>query len=447
MSSPRMRKITPAQIILIGFFLLILTGAILLTLPISSRSGEFTPFSDALFTATSATCVTGLVVYDTYQHWTFFGQFVIMMLIQIGGMGVVTMAIAIFVITGKKIGFKQRFVMQESISAPQMGGIVRMTGFIIRGTLTIEGIGALIMACRFVPQFGLEGIWYSIFHAVSAFCNAGFDLLGREAPFTSITNYTGDPLINLPIILLITIGGLGFFVWKDIQTNGLKFRQYRLHTKLVLVTSLCLVVIPTLFFFFVEFSRPEWASMTLGERFWASLFQTVTPRTAGFNSVDLTKLQGTSVLILTLLMLIGGSPGSTAGGFKTTSLSVAFLCVFSVFRKKSGVSGFHRRISSDTLRDAVTILTLFATLFFAASIAICCIDSVTMEESLFECASAIGTVGLTLGITPDLSLPSHLILIGLMYFGRVGGLTILFAMSSGTNPAPSQMPQEKISVG
>lgn len=447
MSPTKLRKISPAQIILSGFFLLILTGALLLTLPISSRNGEATPFWDALFTSTSATCVTGLVVYDTYQHWSMFGQFVIMMLIQIGGMGVVTMAIAVAVLTGKKIGLRQRFIMQESISAPQMGGIVRMTGFIIRGTLLFEGAGALVMALRFCPEFGLEGIWYAIFHAVSAFCNAGFDLMGRESPFVSVTGYTGDPLINLPIMLLITIGGIGFFVWSDIREHGLRIRQYRLQTKLVLCTSLLLVLLPALFFFLAEFSRPEWNSLSLSEKVWASLFQAVTPRTAGFNSVDLTVFRSVSILVMILLMLTGGSPGSTAGGFKTTSLAVVFLCLRSVFRKQSGVEGFHRRLPLDTVRDTITILALYAVLFLASSIAICCLDPVSLEESLFECASAIGTVGLTLGITPELSLPSHLILIGLMYFGRVGALTILYAVSSRTAPAPSQMPQEKISVG
>lgn len=447
MSLVKRNRISPAQIIMIGFLLLILTGALLLMLPISSKSGEITAFPDALFTATSATCVTGLIVFDTYQHWSLFGQAVILILIQIGGMGVVTMAVAIFITTGKKIGLRQRFVMQESISAPKMGGIIRLTGFIVKATLCFEGAGAIVMAIRFCPEMGLEGIWYAIFHSISAFCNAGFDLMGQNEAFSSLTGFSADPLINLPIMLLITIGGIGFFVWSDIRQNKLRFHNYRLQTKLVLATSLLLIALPALYLFFFEFSRPEWAGMGLGERIWASLFQAVTPRTAGFNTVDLTKLHSISILIMICMMLIGGSPGSTAGGFKTTSLAVVFLCLRSVFKKQEGIEGFHRRVPAETLRNAVTILTLYIILFLTGSILICLFDNVALTDSLFECASAIGTVGLTLGITTTLSLPSHLILILLMYFGRVGGLTMLYAVSNGHNPAPSQMPQEKISVG
>ena len=447
MSLVKRNRISPAQIIMIGFLLLILTGALLLMLPISSKSGEITAFPDALFTATSATCVTGLIVFDTYQHWTLFGQAVILILIQIGGMGVVTMAVAIFIITGKKIGLRQRFVMQESISAPKMGGIIRLTGFIVKATLCFEGAGAIVMAIRFCPKMGLEGIWYAIFHSISAFCNAGFDLMGQNEAFSSLTGFSADPLINLPIMLLITTGGIGFFAWSDIRENKLRFHNYRLQTKLVLATSLLLIALPALYLFFFEFSRPEWAGMGLGERIWASLFQAVTPRTAGFNTVDLTKLHSISILIMICMMLIGGSPGSTAGGFKTTSLAVVFLCLRSVFKKQEGIEGFHRRIPADTLRNAVTILTLYIVLFLTGSILICLFDNVALTDSLFECASAIGTVGLTLGITTTLSLPSHLILILLMYFGRVGGLTMLYAVSNSHNPSPSQMPLEKISVG
>ncbi|WP_434310829.1 TrkH family potassium uptake protein [Hominifimenecus sp. rT4P-3] len=447
MSFSKLSRIRPAQIIIFGFLILILTGSFLLMLPISSKSGEMTSFSDALFTATSATCVTGLVVFDTFQHWSLFGQAVILLLIQIGGMGVVTMAVAIFIISGKKIGLRQRFVMQESISAPQMGGIIRMTGFILRATLCFEGIGALILAIRFCPKMGLSGIWYAIFHSISAFCNAGFDLMGKESPFSSLTGYASDPLIQLPIILLIVIGGIGFYVWSDIRQNKWHIHRYHFQTKLVLFTSLLLILLPSLYLFFFEFSRPEWAGMGILDRIWASLFQAVTVRTAGFNTVNLAAFHSVSLLLLILLMLVGGSPGSTAGGFKTTSLAVVLLCLRSVFKKQANIEVFHRRIPSETLRNAVTLLTLYIILFLTGSALLCLIDGISLRDALFECASAIGTVGLSLGITSTLSLPSHLILIALMYFGRVGGLTMLYAVSSGHTPAPSQMPQEKISVG
>ena len=448
MSPWKSNRITPAQIIMLGFLFLILTGTLLLMLPFATRSGRPASFWDALFSAVSATCVTGLVVHDTYTYWSVFSQGVLLTLIQVGGMGVVTMAVAVSIFTGRKIGLKQRIVMQESISAPQMGGIVRTTSFILKATLLLEGAGAALLALRFCPQMGLlKGLWFSVFHAVSAFCNAGFDLMGVTAPFSSLTAYVGDPLVNLPIMSLIVIGGLGFLVWSDLRQNRLHFRAYRLQTKLVLTTTLILLVLPAAYFFFYEFTLPAWEGMTMGERFLASLFQSVTPRTAGFNTVDLTLLQGPSVLIMTLLMLIGGSPGSTAGGFKTTALAMLFLCIRAAFQRRDSVQGFQRRIPPEVLRHTVSLLTLYITFFLAGGILICCMDGVSLTAALFECASAVGTVGLSLGITGELSLSSRFILILLMYFGRVGGLTMLYAVASNHAPVPAQLPQEKIAVG
>lgn len=441
--------LTPARIIIFGFMLLILTGAGLLMLPISTVSGEITSFVDALFTATSATCVTGLVVFDTATYWSGFGQAVILVLIQIGGMGVVTMSIAIVMFAGKKIGLKQRWVMQESISAPQVGGIVRMTGFIFRTTLILEGLGALLLALRFCPQYGLlRGIWYAVFHAVSAFCNAGYDLMGvNGTPFASLTGYVNDPLVNIVITLLIILGGIGFLTWADVKEHGLHLRAYRLQSKLICTWTLVLLVATALYFFFYEFSLPQWDGLSLSERALASWFQSVTPRTAGFNTVDLANLSEPSQLVTILLMLIGGAPGSTAGGFKVTTLAVLLLFTKAVFFRKDTTQCYGRRIPESVLRSAVTIFLLYLCLFLTGGMLICGIEGVSLIEALFEAATAVGTVGLTLGITSTLSVPSQLILIFLMYFGRVGGLTLIYAMTSSESHAVSLMPQERVTVG
>ena len=330
----RNERVTPAQIIITGFLLLILSGTLLLMLPFATREPGSASFVDALFTATSATCVTGLILHDTVQYWTPFGQAVILLLIQVGGMGVVTMAVAIFMFSGKKIGLKQRWVMQESIAAPQVGGIVRMTGFILKTALAIEGVGAVLLAIRFCPQMGFfKGLWYAVFHSVSAFCNAGFDLMGEETAYSSLTAYVGDPLVSLTIAGLIVVGGLGFITWQDIFQHHRHLRAYRLQSKLILVTTAGLLLGGLLFFGLYEFQLPQWEGLSTGEKVLAAAFQSATPRTAGFNTVDLTALSAPSQLLMILLMLTGGSPGSTAGGFKTTTLAVLLLSAFAVFRR------------------------------------------------------------------------------------------------------------------
>lgn len=441
-------SLTPAKIILGGFFLIIITGAVLLSLPVASKSGEMTPFIDAVFTATSATCVTGLVVYDTYNYWSVFGQAVILTLIQIGGMGVVTLAIAITILSGKKIGLKQRYVMQESISAPQVGGIVRMTRFIVKGTLFFEITGAVIMAFQFCPQLGfLKGIWFSVFHSISAFCNAGFDLMGGiSGPTSSITSYTGNFLINLPIMALIVIGGIGFFVWDDIKVHKLQHKYYHLQTKIVITTTLCLLLFPAVFLFLFEFTRDCWDGFSLQDRFLASLFQSVTTRTAGFNSVDLNLFSEASQLIIVILMIIGGSPGSTAGGIKTTTFALAILCVRSAFQNQESIQCFKRRIPYDLLRNAIAILAMYISLMLTATFFITWLDDVNLMQAAFETTSAVATVGLSLGITGKLSVFSKVILILLMYFGRVGGLTMLYAITN-RKKLPVLLPQERITVG
>lgn len=437
-----------SQIILLGFLGVILLGSVLLMLPVSARSGEATSFADALFTAVSATCVTGLVVHDTATYWSVFGQAVILVLIQIGGMGVVTLAVAISVISGKKISLKQRSTMQEAISAHNVGGIVRMTGFILKVTALIELTGALLFLPVFIKEFGfLSGIWRAFFHSVSAFCNAGFDLMGERGAFSSLTEYYGTGYMNVVVMGLIVIGGIGFLTWDDIRWKGIHFKKYRMQSKVALVTSGLLILIPFLFFFLGEFTRQPWDDMTASEKLWSSLFQSVTTRTAGFNTVDLAQMSESSKTIMIVLMLIGGSPGSTAGGMKTTTIAVLFLSLLAVFKRKEDTECFGRRIAEETIKNAAAILLMYLTLFLTGGIIISMLEGIPMLTCLFETASAIGTVGLTLGITPNLGQLSRLILILLMFLGRVGGLTIVFAAFSDKERNLSRFPKEKITVG
>lgn len=436
------KRLTSSQIIVLGFMGAILLGALLLMLPISTADGHGATFADALFTATSATCVTGLVVQDTATYWSGFGQGVILAMIQVGGMGVVTFAVAISVASGRKIGLMQRSTMQEAISAPQMGGIVKLTGFILKTTAIIELTGALLLSPAFIKEFGVgKGIWYSVFHSISAFCNAGFDLMGTKEKFSSLTSFVANPLVNIVIMLLIIIGGIGFLVWEDVKTNKFHLHRYRMQTKIVLLTSLVLVLLPALYFF-IAFSDADAPT-----RIFSSLFQSVTTRTAGFNTVDLTGLNSGGIAIMIVLMLIGGSPGSTAGGMKTTTFAVVILTAVSVFRRKEHTNFAGRSIADSVLRNAIAIVTMYVFLFLTGGVVITIIEGLPMMTCMFETASAIGTVGLTLGITSKLSAASRLILIFLMYIGRVGGLTLLFSAVTPGQGSMSRLPQEKLTVG
>ena len=436
-------RITTFQIIAFSFLFLILAGTLFLMLPVSSRNAGSAGFSDCLFTATSAVCVTGLVVRDTVTAWSPFGQAVILFLIQVGGMGVVTAAVSVAFVSGRKIGLMQRSVMQEAISAPQVGGIIKLTKFIIITTFTVELAGALFLLPVFVPIYGWgRGIWFSVFHAVSAFCNAGFDLLGEGIPFSSMTGFAQNALVNVVVILLITVGGIGFLVWNDIRMHGIHFSRYRLQSKIVLVTSAILVLLPFVWFFLFE--MPD---MPLPERILPSLFQSVTLRTAGFNTMDLTGFSGSGKTIMILWMLIGGSPGSTAGGMKTTTLAMILVTLFSVIRRKQDVECMGRRIGTDTIRNAVAIASIYFLTFFMGGMIISSIEKLPLLTCLFETASALGTVGLSLGITGSLGTVSRLVLISLMFLGRVGGLTLIYAAQSVHRPVQSVRPLEKVTVG
>ena len=436
------RKLTSSQIILFGFLMVILVGALLLMLPVSAAAGISTPFLDCLFTSTSAVCVTGLVVYDTATHWSAFGQAVILLPIPLGGMGVVTVAVAITMASGKRITLMQRSTMQDAISAPQVGGIVRFTGFILKGIFLFELLGALALMTVFAPEYGPRGIWLAVFHSISAFCNAGFDLMGARAPFSSLTAYNRNPVVNITVMLLIVIGGIGFLTWQDIRRNGLHFQRYRMQSKVILSVTGILIALPALYFYFLEFN-----GLPFAQRFWGSLFQAVTPRTAGFNTLDLTGLSEVGQLVTCLLMLIGGSPGSTAGGMKTTTLAVLVACSVAVFRKRANGQFYGRRIADETLKNAVAVFLMYLALFLAGGMVISAAEGLPLLTCLFESASAVGTVGLSLGITPGLGTASRLVLIALMFFGRVGGLTLIFATLPANKNTLSKLPLEKITVG
>ena len=439
----RKRRLSSFQIIILGFAGVILLGALLLMLPISATARCVTPFHEALFTATSAVCVTGLVVQDTGSYWSVFGQAVILTLIQIGGLGVVTVAASFALLSGRRISLMQRSIMQDAISAPKVGGIVRLTRFILRGTFLIELIGALAMLPVFCRDYGWRGIWMAVFHSISAFCNAGFDILGTNNNlYPSLTGYVQNPVINITIMLLIITGGIGFLTWDDICENILHFHRYRMQSKVIVIVTLVLIVLPALFFFFADFG-----ALPLGERIQAALFQSVTPRTAGFNTVDLSAMSGASLGVMILLMLIGGSPGSTAGGMKTTTLAVLLANAAATFRRRDSAQFFGRRLDCGAVKTAATILTMYLALFFGGGVFISIYENLPLSSCLYEAASAVGTVGLTLGITPQLHIPSQMVLIALMYLGRVGGLTLIYAALSGKKTSNAKLPLEEITVG
>ncbi|MGN0154200.1 MAG: TrkH family potassium uptake protein [Lachnospiraceae bacterium] len=440
--------ISSFQLILLSFLLVILFGSVLLTLPFATIDGKGASFSDALFTSTSATCVTGLIVQNTADYWSLFGQIVILLLIQIGGMGVVTVAVSVSVFAGRKIGLMQRSTMQEAVSAHHIGGIVRLTGFILKLTFLIELLGACCLFPSFYKEFGLKrGIWYSIFHSISAFCNAGFDLMGEVKGDTSLMMFAGNPFVVIPICILIVFGGLGFLTWEDICKNRFRLKKYRMQSKVVLLAIFFLLVLAMVFFYIFEFHQEPWKNLSERERLLASLFQAVTPRTAGFNTVDLAKMSGAGQFVTIMLMLIGGSSGSTAGGFKVTTLAVIVMVMRAVFCHREDVQCFGRRISRESVYNAITIFMLYIMLFAAGGIFISYLENLPLLTSLFEAASAIGTVGLSLGITGNLGDVSRCILIVLMFFGRVGGLTMVFAVMSGRKTAHSKYPEEKMTVG
>lgn len=436
----------PLRVICLSFALVILVGTILLCLPISSKSREFTPLINSLFTATSATCVTGLITYDTFTYWSRFGQIVIILLIQVGGLGLVTFSTFFTVIAGKKLGLREMQLAQESINFGSMANINKMLLGIVGTVLACEGIGALLMATVFVPKYGLEGLYISCFLAVSAFCNAGFDVLGREGAYVSLCNYNGVPIVMYTIMALIVVGGLGFVVWKDLAAYR-SSKKLSLQTRVVLAMTALLIVSGAVFFWAYEWNNTM-SGLSFDEKITAGFFQSVTCRTAGFNSIDIATMNPISKGISIVLMFIGAAPGSTGGGVKITTFSVLIMTVASVLRGRDEVVIWSRRVDKSVVYKAVTIVVCAAALVLTASFVI----SVLMPQSafldiIFECTSAFATVGLSSGVTGEADAISKLVLTLLMYLGRVGPVSFALSLVAGGNSRKEIMPEGKIVVG
>ncbi len=434
------------QILAFGFAFLILLGSVLLWLPISNRNHESIPFLNALFTATSATCVTGLVVYDTWTQFSGLGQAVILLLIQIGGLGFIAVAIMFSLTLGKRIGLYERSLLTEVVSSLQIGGIVRLVRRMLIGTALFEVLGAALLGLRFIPLFGMgRGLWFSIFHSVSAFCNAGFDLMGVNNPHSSLTAFVDDPLVILVIAMLIIVGGISFVVWNDLIEVRFSLRKILLQTRIVLFSTFFLLLAGTLAFLLLE-KNNVLSSMNSGTRILAAFFQSVTPRTAGFNSLDITSLSSGGEFITILLMFIGAAPGSTGGGIKVTTLVVIGAALIASIRNRSDVTIWHFRLNSETLQRAFTGAALYL-MMVTVGIIVLCAEGQSLSDSIFECFSAIGTVGLTTGITTTLSPLSRIVLIVLMYAGRIGSMTVFLAVTKSVKNGALKNPVGKVIVG
>lgn len=447
MTNKKIKRFSQTRFIVLGFIIIILIGTLLLMTPLASKDNSMTSFMDCIFTAVSTTCVTGLAAVDTYSHWSFFGQVIILCLIQIGGLGFITIGVFFSVLLRRRIGLKTRGMIQESVNTLQIGGVVKLTKKIIKGTFIIEGIAALILGIRFSFDFGfVKGMWYGIFHSISAFCNAGFDLMGIYEPYTSLVPYVYDPIVNTVIMLLITIGGIGFIVCDDVSVNKFKFKKYSLHTKVVLLTSAILTFGGAILFFVTEYNNTM-KDMNLYQRIITSLFSSVTARTAGFNTIDTAALSDSSKILTMALMFIGGSPGSTAGGIKTTTLFVLLVSVWGNMTNNGNVSVFKRRFENEALHKSGIVAVLNMVLAVVAAFVILTITNLPISDVLFEVFSAIGTVGMTTGITRSLNIGSRVIIMILMFCGRVGSLSFALSFLKKKNKAPLYDPQEKISIG
>ncbi len=441
-------RLSYVQVIALGYAIMIAVGTLLLMLPISSSSGESASFTDALFTVTSASCVTGLIPVDTGTYWSFFGQAVIIILIQIGGLGFVTIATLFMMAMKRRIGIRSRELMIESINSSNIGGILRLTKKIILGTLIIEGIGALILSVRFAFDFPLgKAIWFGVFHSISAFCNAGFDLMGVIEPYSSLMHYSSDIVITVTIMLLITIGGIGFLVWDDILKNGIRFKKYSFHTKLVLFTTAILIFGGALLMFIFERNSSN-KSLPLGDQIIASFFASVSARTAGMNVTDTAAFSEAGRLLIMFLFYVGGSSGSTAGGIKTTTIAVIVLHAVSTMRGNTYPSAFGRRISDPAVKKAITVaFTNLSLALVGAAIIMALQPFLGMSDVLFETFSAMGTVGMTTGITRELCMSSKYVIIILMYLGRVGSISFAAAMMQKKAQPSISAPTEEIIIG
>lgn len=442
------RELTYPKIVALGFFILIIAGTLLLMLPISTRQPGSAGITDALFTATSASCVTGLIVTDTFTNWTLFGQIVIICLIQIGGLGFLTILAMFSMLFQRRIGLKERGLLQESVNTMYIGGIVRLMKKILIGTFSIELMGAALLSTRFIPRMGiLTGIYNSIFTSISAFCNAGFDLMGRYAPYSSLTAFSGDIVVNITIIFLILAGGIGFFVWDDLSVNKLKFSRYKLHTKLVLILSLVLTAGGTAAFFVIEYGNVL-NGMNLLDKITASAFMAVTPRTAGFNTVDIGAMSPAGKLLTIVFMFIGGNPGSTAGGAKTTTVFIFLLSAWASLKNKNEINILGRRLESDVLKRSASVVTINITLILLSQIIICAVQpELDITDVTLEIFSAMDTVGMSTGVTRDLNIFSRYVVMFLMFCGRVGSLSFALLFTENKSSAAALNPVEKINIG
>ena len=446
---PKHPPMSAQGVIALGFAAIIALVTLLLMLPASSRAGTWTDPLTALFTATSAVCVTGLVVVDTATHWSVFGRCVLLAGIQIGGLGVMTVIALAAMMMNRRIGLRQRTLLVESVATLHIGGIVRLVRRALYGTLLLELAGALLLALRFVPLLGPgRGVFYAVFHAVSAFCNAGFDLMGTvTGPFSSLESFVSDPLVNLVAVSLILLGGLGFFVWDDLIENKFRFRRLQLHTRVVLVITPVIVLVPACLFYVFE-AGASMAGMSTGTRMLASLFSAVTPRTAGFDTVPTGELSPAGSLLTVLLMLTGGNPGSTAGGAKTTTMLVLLLLAVSILRREEDIRLFGRRLPEDLMRRACSIVIIYVSLAMLSTLAICAAQpELALQDVIIEVFSAINTVGMSTGVTRQLGTFARLIIILLMYAGRLGSLTFALLIARHPSPSPLRCPQERILIG
>ncbi|MBR2876840.1 MAG: Trk family potassium uptake protein [Clostridia bacterium] len=440
-------KFTYTQTIVLSFVLIILIGSLLLSLPIATANGQPTPILNAMFTATSATCVTGLVIYDTFTHWSTFGHIVILCLIQIGGLGFMSLVTMISVFRGKRIGIYERRLLMQSEGNLRLSGVVKLLKRIIIGTFSFELIGAVLLSFRFCQEFGFSrGIFFSVFHSISAFCNAGFDLMGVESPFSSLTNFHNDPLVCITLMFLIVIGGLGFLVWNDILNFKFDFKKYSLHSKIVFATTFIISVASILLFLIFE-DKNLLNGLSIDEKLLKAAFLSISPRTAGFNTLDLTQLSSGSEILTIILMFIGGSPGSTAGGIKITTVAVLFIFTLATARHNTHPEIFKRSIPIDTLKQASSIFFLYISAVIVSTALIATFENSDISNILFEAVSAIGTVGLSKGLTPTLSGISKLVLMMLMFGGRVGGLSLFLSLAEKKVNAPVDRPKENVIVG
>lgn len=441
---PRRRvQLNAVQTLALGFAALILLGGVLLALPVSSRDRQGLPFLDALFTAASASCVTGLVLYDTCTQFSLFGQAVILLLIQVGGMGFMTVSILVALLLHRRIGLRQRSILMDSVGALQMGGIVRLTRRAIRVTLVCEGAGAALLALWFCPRYGLgPGLWMSLFHAVSAFCNAGFDILGNG---TSLTALAGEPLPNLVLMTLVICGGLGFLVWEDLLTHGLRFRRWRLHSKIVVFSTAVLFAGGAAAFYVLERDH-AFAGADPGRRALMAAFQSVTCRTAGFNTAPLLTLSQSGTLLTMILMFIGAGSGSTGGGAKVNTVAVLLLSAFAQVRRKEDVNVFHRRLDAETIQKAYSSVSIYFLACLAGTMVLC-LQGISLDSALFEAISAVGTVGLTRGVTPYLPALSKTAILLLMFSGRVGSMSVAMAVTRDKPQPRLRNIPEKILIG